>query len=645
VTLPDSDEACILSPPCEAAIFIFASQLLRQRQRPELPPTATAIIELLGCSRSQAYAMRERLEALCCNLAEPPGRPPAEAAPSAVEAMLVAVRDFAFTHPGAVSGCGDRRRYSEAFRRFIVGRVAAGEVAHALSVEQTATAAGVPLGTLKDWLAVSHAEADPADPLSTEALGLPGSIESEPSSSFAERYTSSPSIAVILHEYQHWEGDFTTFCDHLETDHRLPYGRTFIASVLEAAGLREPTPRRGKRVPWSRGTYRRLFPGAQWLGDGTSLAIELNGQRFAFNLEAISDVDSGAILGTVATDSEDEVALLQSFDLAVLTTGAPPLAITLDNRPSNHTDTAVLAMQPATVLRATRARGQAKAGLEGAFGLFAQTAPPLVVTGDTPRERARSTLSLLVTLWAWARNGRPQRRLGHRSPREHYLGPRPSPQQQDAARVWLAELERRSALAREKRTRQVDPVRRELLRTELDRLGIADPEQKLASAIARYSSDAILQGLAIFDSKQRRDTLPQGADSGRYLAGIIRNVDSRLELLSVADYLLELRLRDKELTLTPLKREHQALVKSVSQDTLPQTLLDRALQAEPLLDFRYWAKAACHALAAACAQKSIDFARERVRQLARAIAATFSVTMERRHQLVADLTRASIELA
>ena len=36
-------------------------------------------------------------------------------------------------------------------------------------------------------------------------------------------------------------------------------------------------------------TFRSFFPGAQWLGDGTTIAVQWDKLVFCFNLEALFD--------------------------------------------------------------------------------------------------------------------------------------------------------------------------------------------------------------------------------------------------------------------------------------------------------------------------------------------------------------------
>ncbi|MSP71363.1 MAG: hypothetical protein EXR76_04095, partial [Myxococcales bacterium] len=245
---------------------------------------------------------------------------------------------------------------------------------------------------------------------------------------------------------------------------------------------------------------------------------------------------------------------------------------------------------PTELLSATPGRGQAKAPLEGAFGLFQQLAPPLVVRGDTPRERARSDLALLFVVWAWARNGKPRAKLRGRSPAEAYAQDRPTADEIAAAKEHLAELRRREDLARQTRAQKVCPVRRTLLEGALADLGIPDPKGHLAGSLSRYGIDALLRAIALFRARLERDTVPPDAEHGRYFAGIVRNLDTRLDLERMGEHLLEIRLRHGDLTLAALNRELRA-----QRDGTP--VVDRAVAADASIDFRFWTRAAVGALA------------------------------------------------
>ena len=119
-------------------------------------------------------------------------------------------------------------------------------------------------------------------------------------------------------------------------------------------------------------------------------------------------------------------------------------------------------------------------------------------------------------------------------------------------------------------------------------------------------------------------------DPGRYLAGIIRNLDERFEFESLADRLLEQRIRLKDLCLTPLTAYADGIRAVLPRRDQPQAFVDRALKAEYEIDFQFWKGAAADALEAlppaACAALYPT--------LAKRVAATFSTDQTRRADLI-----------
>jgi len=339
-------------PAVRAAVLLWARELVGDDQ--PWPRTVAEVLDRTGSGKSQAYVALGRLRQAAASLDLPCGRPVAAVAPDSRLAVLLALRDFLIEHPGAVAGRGTRQRYSATFRRFAVELLAHGGPGAALPVERLAELLAVPPGTLKDWLRLPRgSEAESPHLVDTEPVTA--SAATQPT----HPLTTRPEIATILTEWPAWQGTFGDFCRLLREQHRLPFGNTFISSVLEAAGLRSRRPRRRPAAPWSRDTFRILFPGAQWVGDGTTVALRVNDEQFAFhrggrsaaqsseiegeaeglgfNVEAILDpAPGGALVGVTVTDSEDEQAVLAAFGQGCLTTGEPPLALTLDNRPSNH---------------------------------------------------------------------------------------------------------------------------------------------------------------------------------------------------------------------------------------------------------------------------------------------------------------------
>ena len=382
-----------------------------------------------------------------------------------------------------------------------------------------------------------------------------------------------------------------------------------------------------------------MFPGAQWVGDGTQLVLQWNDERFVFNIQAIVDPATGATVAAHVSDAEDAQAVIDAFDQAVTTTeGQPPLAYTLDNKACNLTDAVQDAVAPATVLHSTPGRGQSKAPVEGAFGLFQQAAPPLVIAGRTVKDLARSALSLLATLWALGRNGRPRSTLGNRSPAQAYMGAVVTDDQVDQAKLWIAELQRREVLARRSRAARADPVRKQFLEEAFKRIQIDDKEGRLAAALAVYGQDALERGIATFEAKLERNTLPAGVERGRYLAGIIMNIDGRLEAQAIADHLLRLRLRARLLSLQTLEAQAKELAAKPPADRAKEAI-DRALSADRLLHFRFWTQQAALALAHIDEQRVTDA----YSALTKHAAAAFKVDRLRRDDLIAALAQAVAE--
>lgn len=614
-----------VKPSILAATVVLALKLLRDVG--SWPRTAREAIRVMGAAKSQAYAMLARLEKAIEQLEEPMGRPLSAPDNGAELEVAVRVRDFVMDHPGVVSGQGRRRYYADSFRRFVLRLLGSEGPGAGLSVKQAARATGVPVGTLKDWrrLGLRGAQAEPAE------------VPNESQETLAS-VAPNPQLATILEAYRGWKGTFVAFCDHLREDYKLPFGRSFIASVLLAAGLRVPSRRRQPCDPWRRGSFETFFPGVQWIGDGKTVVLTLHGHPFVFNVEAIVDADSNAVVGVDVSDTEDEACVIDAYQNGVANAGNPPLALSLDARPSNHTPAVRDAVAPALLLEATPGRGEAKAPTEGTFGLLEQTTPKLEVEGHTPRELARSVVHLLVSVWAWARNGKPRGPLGGRTPAAHYLGYEPNPEEVEAAKAWLAELHRRQQQARQTRARRADPTRRTLLREGLAELGIADSENRLAVALARYGTEAILRGLSIFRAKRDAGTIPHGADPGRYLGGVIRNLNDRFELEVMAAHLLQARLRCRDLSLEPFQRRLHEIERSRPPDERPAALVDTALEQDAEIAFRFFRDACGNALIGLAPARRHGLYPDLVRRAA----STFKAKKHRREDLIAVLSKAVV---
>jgi transposase InsO family protein len=544
-------------------------------------PSAEAILAATGASKSRAYELALELALLVPTLARRVGRPAKPApAPASVDtvAITLAVLAYVMSHPGCVDR-GRRQSYSQGFRRFILDLCAKHPD---VAVETMAEAIAVPLGTLKDWVRT------PASvPLAT--------TDEKPTEPSDELPPGDDRVDVlrfksVIEAWRRWCGSFRDFCEHVRRDLHIQFGRDLIARILRVEGLRRITAR-GTGVSdaiATRGSFRTYFPGAQWVGDGMQVPVLFGGERFVFNVELNVDVHTAAFVGISVRDAEDSTAVVEAFDTGVATTGAPPIALLLDNRPSNHTPDVDEAIGGTIRIRATPERPQNKAHVEGAFGLFSQALPPLVLdTTGTARDQARRFLGLVVDVWAKTTNHRPRPGRNGSSRIDLYGDAPPSDELIAAARKELRELAERQLLAR----RTLEARRRPEVLAYLDdafaRLTLLDPERHLRIAIAGYPKSAIASGVAIFEQKRRAETLPDGVDA-RYLLGIVKNVTANTELEIFAETLMEERLRARDFFLAPLRADRDKLRAEKTVEEVITSSSDRALATTSNLERTFW---------------------------------------------------------
>ena len=484
-------------------------------------PGAAEILEKTGAGRSRAYEIKEAIAAQLASLVRPVGRPPgpavavvAEPAPASFS-FAAQVRDFVMDHPGCVGGGPKRRRYSDDFRCFVLELRAKNA---GLDLGAFAQEVGVPRPTIEAWLADPEPPAWDPDP------------------------ARGPRVESVLLAWQSWQGSFSAFVEHVGTNLYIPYRHTLIASILAAHGQRRPKRRPGRSPDEKalRGAFDTFFGGAQWEADGSTLGVRVNDRVYCFNLELEVDAHTASVVGASLRDTEDSTAVIAAFRDGVLTTGAPPLAQLLDNKPANHCPDVIAALGDTLCIPITPGRPQNDAHVEGAFGMFKSVAPDLVVSALTGRDLAAAIVCLVVTTWARATNHRPRKDRGGRS-RVQLYQEKPTPEEVAAAKKALEDRLRRQELARKTLEARTNPELRALLDAAFERLRLTDDTGNLRDAIARYPRDAVIAGIATFEGKRNAGTLPESADA-RYLLGIVRNIAQRDEGRAIAEALLRARL-------------------------------------------------------------------------------------------------------
>lgn len=619
-----AEELHAVSPLAIAALLLVARSISKSLALPA--HDVEQILATTKVSRSAAYQLAHTLAVLMPTLAKPRGRPPKPmvTAPTDETAALThTVLAYVMRHPGCARSA-ERQGYSDGFRCFVVEQR---DTHLALDIEAFARAVHVPFGTLKDWL---------RDPIS--GIAEPATPPVVPEASEAQM----AQIQTVLSAYKRWSGTFVDFCEHVQRDLHVPFGRALVAHILDAHGVRLAR-RRGRRTADElamRGAFRTYFPGAQWVGDGMQVPVVVDAERFTFNLELDVDAHTSALVGVSVRDEEDSAAVVESLADGVATTGALPLALLLDNKPSNHTPEVDVALGGAIRIRATPARPENKAHVEGAFGLFSQVLPALELdTQASTHHVARALLGLVVQVWARTTNHRPRRDRQGRSRADLYSDA-PSAEQIENARRQLRETAERQERARRTLEARRRPEVLALLDAHFVHLALLDPEHHIRLAIAGYPMSAIVDGIGIFKGKRLAGTLPEGAD-GRYLLGIIRNVAAKMEGEHVARAMLELRLEARDRALAGLVAERRAVCSTPDVVIVSSACVDHALATASPLDRSFW----LGALADVLLRLPVALRHDRFLAAARRIHATFAVSPRERQDAVRVLVARIVAIA
>ncbi len=604
-------------PSVIAAALLLAARAVAEHYQ-LVSPSVDAILAATGASRSRAYELVGRLLAVAPTLVRAPGRPaktPPATTTHDTSAITRAVLEYVMRHPGCVDR-SVRQRYSRDFRLFVLECCTEHPE---VDVEAMAVATMVPLGTLKDWLRAPQTDPTPQKTDVSDERPRAAALD-------------GLRIQSVLEAWRRWHGSFLDFCAHVRDDLRIDYGRDLVRRILETEGLRRTAHRRG-RAPdeiASRDSFKTYFPGAQWVGDGMQVPVVFDGKRLVFNVELDVDAHTAAFVGTSVRDTEDSEAVVETFAHGVQTTGARPLALLLDNKPSNHTTEVDDALGDTLRVRATPERPQNKAHVEGAFGLFSQALPPIVFdTTGTTRDCAGRALALLVEVWAKTTNHRPRKSRNGRSRVDLYAEQQPTDQQIEDARRDLRELVTRQERARRTLEARRRPEVLALLDQEFERLRLLDPERHVRIAIAGHPFPAILDGFIIFRAKAAAGTLPDGADA-RYLLGIVKNVTAKLEGEILAELLYDERTRWRDELAAMRRTELDELRKQSDVPMLIATCIDRALETDGKIARAFWLDAVVGTLREQPDAKR----RELFLGASRRIQATYDVTPRERQDAV-----------
>lgn len=612
-----------VTPAADAGLLLAASSLLRDYQLP--CPSSREILVATAATRTRAYELRNNILELLPELVRSVGRPSSQPEPEPIEETASISRQllrFLMEHPGCVHGGSSRRRYSDGLRKFVIELH---ERHPNLDLAGFAEAIEIPVGTVEDWLRPGRSSSPPQSS---------GTTAVEPD----ELKPIHSSIAAVIAAYRAWQGNFTSFCDHVRHHLRIDFGNTFISNILSEQGERQPARRRGRSPDEEalRDSFQTFFPGAQWVGDGTPITVTVGDLTVSLNFELMVDAHSGAFTGISIRDHEDSQAVCEAFEHGVETTGQSPTALLLDNLPANHTEQVDQAIDGIIRIRATRGRPQNKAHVEGAFGLFQSQIPKLYIPHTNTPELAKQLLRLIVETWARASNHRPRKDRHGKSRVQIYNESSPTQDDIDEARNALEERRRKQELARLSIEARLDPIVRQLLDNAFERLLLSDPERHFRNALALFSLDTVADAIAIFEGKRCAETLPDRADA-RYLLGIARNLKHVHEADNIVEALLRERLAARDAIFVSLKVEHDNILNQLHQPGQAlKSIVERAVDTDRNIDLLFW----IHAAAELIQQQPALRHQELFRSAARRIHATFSLPRRERSRIALLLARA-----
>jgi len=517
----------------DAAVCLYALGVLK-RVGLAADVSKQEVVRRLDVARSYAYELVPKVEAaLACGLDEAPGGDAIKADERRKLEVRNAVLEYRVEHPGAWV-CGGRTVYSADLVTFVLD-LASRSLGPSMTQADFADASGIPLPTLKDWLA--NADRQVAMPFAPAPEPPPPSTPPErapepaatPEPAEANTLGLSADMLRIVAEYERWHGTLPAFVEHLRSL-GLRYGRQMVTQILHLAAarklLRRPPPK-----PAARGSTFRPPPGMQWTSDGKQIDVVVDDQTFRVTWQPTVDVGATATVGSVVRPQEDTEGVRTSFADGVETTGAQPVALLVDNKACNKSPALADAVAPDTfVMHSTPGRAENKAVIEGAFGLFSQALGPVVATVDTstPEQIALCVADAVTRAYAQGRNHHPRQRDG-RTPYELNRDANPSPEEIAAATERLLAIKERIDSREAREQARLDPAVLATIEQACQRFGFFD-DGDIASSLRSLPLTTIQSAIAIYAAKQQAQSLPPDAGI-RYFAGIARNCHHERELL------------------------------------------------------------------------------------------------------------------
>jgi hypothetical protein len=495
-------------------------------------------------NRTQIYEKKAQLRQLLAGAEVPgPGRPAKAAAQPDEACAGCALREqvlrYRLAHPGAmVHHPGGSTSYSDGFRRFILDL--ADEWVGDL--ERFCAQVEVPYRTLISWQKRDRREpyGPPFSPRPMPALGRSVSAE----------------VRQIVEDYACWEGSLRDFLGYEAA--RLKLAPTAIRRVLVITGLLAVKARKSPRY---RGSTVTTQPGEVLVTDGKAVAVvsTASGVVSHYNWQAMVDQPTACHTASVVTDTECAQGVRQAFEDSCQFLGRCPQVLVHDNKPIHHEEGLKAAIEPTTkMLPATPARPENKAVVEGEFGKFEQAVGSLHLDDSRLANLKRSAVSEVIRAYSAGINHAGRAEFDGKSRLQVLREACPDPKKD---RVFLEQLRSAHAQPRRQDSLPSQPVARTLLDQGFVRFGLEarDPKGELRTWLsARYTPEAIRQGLAIFGTEQAKGRL-RNRMAHRYLVKLIQSCQEELNLRNQESLLREFAETERRAWLAEMEQDYALL--------------------------------------------------------------------------------------
>ena len=503
-------------------------------------------------NRTQIYEKKAQLRQVLGGVEVAGSGRPAKAAVRADEGCAgCAVREqvlrYRLAHPGAMLlHPGGSTSYSGGFKRFILDLADrwAGEL------ERFCARVEIPYRTLMSWHRRDRREPYvPFSPRPVPALGRSVSAE----------------VRQIVEDYAHWEGSLRDFFGYEAA--RLELSPTAIRRVLVITGLLPVKARKGPRY---RGSTVSTQPGEVLLTDGKAVAVvcTASGAVSHYNWQAMVDQVTACHTAGVVTDTECAQGVRQAFADSCQFIGRCPQVLVHDNKPIDHEEGLKAAIEPTTkMLPATPARPENKAVVEGEFGKFEQAVGSLHLDDSSLENLKRSAVSEAIRAYSAGINHAGRAELDGKSRLQVLREACPDPEKD---RAFLQQLRSAHTQPGRQDILPSQAVARALLDQGFARFGLEglDPEGELRTWLsARYTPEAIRQGLAIFGTEQAKGRL-RNPMAHRYLVKVIQSCQEEIDLRDQESLLRQFAETERRGWLGELEQEYALLQSECQNDAV-----------------------------------------------------------------------------